>query len=479
MARPVITVGSGLAGLSAAYEALKTGAKVHMLERAPKPGGNSIKASSGISAAGTKFQDAGDDDVTAFYEDSVRSAGTRLNNNTTERLALIQLLTSRSAEAISWLADDIGVDLSLVAQLGGHSAPRTHRGAAGPPPGFAIVNALLRKLGDDERFTLTCSADVKALTFSEAGRVDGVRYALADGSVQHEVRGPVIFAAGGFAGDAHGLLAKYRPDLAGLPSTNDARPASSHDLLAGVGAELVDMDSVQVHPTGFVDPRDPGNVYKFLAAEALRGEGGILLDGQGKRFVNEMERRDVVSEAIMKLDMSRSEKDKDGDGDEDGGVKQWDVMLLLDPGAAQAAKSHVGFYLSKGLLQKKKVKDLPRQVIASIDEYAEAVKRGKDEKFGRRYFGHWTLSPGEGNREEEMFVGKVTPVSHFTMGGVAFNTKAQVLGKGGVPVEGVWAAGEITGGLHGDNRLGGNSLLECAIFGRIAGAEAAKSCLGT
>jgi flavocytochrome c len=482
MAKPVITVGSGLAGLSAAYEALKAGAKVHMLDRAPKPGGNSIKASSGISAAGTRFQKAkfgnvASDDSTKFYEDSMRSAGTRLHSQAGvlgegQRKELIELLTSQSADAITWLADEIGVDLSVVAQLGGHSVARTHRPASGPPPGAAIVSALLKKLSTDPGFTLTSSANVEALTRSEDGKVDGVRYTL-DGQT-HELHGPVVFAVGGFAGDAHGLLAKHRPDLAGMPSTNDNHPAS-HGLLADVGAEFVDMDSVQIHPTGFVDPKDPTATYKFLAAEALRGEGGILLDGEGKRFVNEMERRDVVSEAIMAL--PRAERE---------GVRQWEVTLLLDPGASEAAASHLGFYVFKGLMQKKKVKDLPPKLIEAVDRYAAAVAKGEDDEFGRKSFGYWRLPPGEGNREQEVAVGTATPVTHFTMGGVAFNTKAQVLGKkdgkGGedalAPIEGVWAAGEITGGIHGDNRLGGSSLLECAIFGRIAGVEAAKSALG-
>ncbi|KAI1425526.1 FAD binding domain-containing protein [Xylaria sp. FL1777] len=477
MTKPVIIVGSGLAGLSAAYEALKAGAQVHMLDRAPKPGGNSIKASSGINGAGTRFQR--DKNITAdtsarFYEDSARSAGARMLSHTgalgeTERKALVEMLASQSADAVHWLADEIGVDLTTVAQLGGHSLARTHRGTTGPPPGAAIVGALLKKLGADPRFTLTSSADVEALTVSEDGRVSGVRYTVDGGGETRELQGAVVFAAGGFAGDAHGLLAQHRPDLAGMPSTNDARPAA-HGLLADVGAAFVDMDSVQIHPTGFVDPKDPAATYKFLAAEALRGEGGILLSAaDGRRFLNEMERRDVASDAIMALPPSAAA---------DPGVRQWDVTLLLDPGACEATGSHLGFYLFKGLMQKKKVKDLAPAVIEAVDRYAAAVAAGVDGDFGRAAFGHWRLPPGEANREEEVAVGIVTPVTHFTMGGVAFNTKAQVLGRKGdalAPIEGVWAAGEITGGVHGDNRLGGSSLLECAIFGRIAGAEAAKS----
>lgn len=466
--KPVIVVGSGLAGLSAAHEALKAGVPVHMLDRAPKPGGNSIKASSGINGAGTRFQRAlGITKDDSFYSDTVRSAGARFAETSppVDRKTLVEILTSHSESAVNWLADELKVDLSVVAQLGGHSVARTHRGGGKLPPGAAIVSALVDELKANSNFTLENQAEVDELLTSEDA-VKGVRYHVEDGQ-SRELEGPVVFAVGGFAGDAHGLLAKYRPDLAGIPSTNEARPAS-HGLLTAIGAALVDMDSVQIHPTGFVDPKDPGAAYKFLAAEALRGEGGILLSSTGERFVNELETRDVVSAAIMALPHSIVDK-----------TRQWEVTLLLDPGACEAAGSHIGFYLWKGLVQKKKVRDLAPEVIASVDKYATLVSEHGADTLGRKAFGHWKLPPGEANRDQEVCVGTVTPVVHFTMGGVAFDSRARVLrsADGGslTPISGIWAAGEVTGGIHGANRLGGSSLLECAVFGRIAGAEAAKS----
>ncbi|KAI1488292.1 flavocytochrome c [Biscogniauxia mediterranea] len=483
--KPVIVVGSGFAGLSAAYEALKAGARVHMLERAAKPGGNSIKASSGINGAGTRFQrSAGIPKDESFYDDTVRSAGERLQAGPAgvDRTALIETLTARSAAAVDWLVDEIGLDLSVVAMLGGHSVARTHRGASGPPPGAAIVSTLLKKLNENPDYELTTSANVDALLSTPDGAVTGVRYTTTttttngEGEDQqkttHELSGPVVFAAGGFAGDAHGLLARHRPDLAGMPSTNEARPAP-HGLLLANDVALVDMQSVQVHPTGFVDPASPGAAYKILAAEALRGEGGILLHAAtGARFVDELQTRDVVSAAIMGLPPAS------GDGGD--ATRQWDVSLLLDPGACEATASHLSFYLWKGLMRKVKVRDLPPAVVASVDAYAAAVADGKDTAFGRTSFGRWRLPPGEANRDEEVCVGRVTPVVHFTMGGAAFDVRARVLAQKGdgnalKPVPGLWAAGEITGGVHGANRLGGSSLLECAVFGRIAGREAAGS----
>lgn len=477
----VIVVGAGLAGLSASYSALRAGAAVRLLERAEKPGGNSIKASSGINGAPTRFQKGGD---TTFYSDTARSAGARLarpadappvNFGRAEREALIAKLTGSSARAVEFLVDEVGVDLSVVAQLGGHSFPRTHRGAGKLPPGAAIVTALVEKLKQDPNFELRTGCEVSRLLTAagDAGEVTGVQYTQAGAA--STLDGAVVFATGGFAGDTWGLLRRYRPDLAGLPSTNDARPGT-HSILEDVGAHLVDMDSVQVHPTGFILPSDPQARVKFLAAEMLRGEGGILLH-QGKRFVNEMETRQHVSDVITKLPPTST---ADEDKEDSALLTQWDVQLLLDPGACEAAASHIGFYLWKGLLSKKKVKELDETTRETIREYSQVVAGRGTDPLGRSTFGSWKLTGTPEDDEQEVCVGRVTPITHFTMGGAAINDKGQILASQGgsqvlKPVKGLWAAGEITGGIHGDNRLGGSSLLECVVFGRTAGEEAAHA----
>lgn len=468
----VIVVGSGLAGLSAAHTALQRGAPVHMLDRALKPGGNSIKASSGINGAGTPWQAAAGvvDSEAAFYDDTVRSAGERFRSSQlVDRTALVGKLSAESAGAVGWLVDDIGVDLSVVAMLGGHSVPRTHRGGGKLPPGAAIVLGLLEKCKANPDFTLTSGAEVTSLQSAD-GSVTGVKY-TQDGA-EAELDGAVVIAAGGFAGD-RALLAAHRPDLAGMPSTNDDRPGA-HSLLTALGVPLVDMDSVQVHPTGFVDPATPHAPIKFLAGEMLRGEGGILLNPQGQRFVNELGTRAAVSAAIMA-------RDPDVNNEEGSDIRQWGTTILLDPGASEAAKSHIGFYAFKGLLRKVRVADLEPAIIASVDEYAAAVAAGTVDRYGRKSYGRWSLPPGEGNRDAEVYIGAVTPVTHFTMGGAAFDKEARVLRQKGdemEPVPGLWGAGEITGGVHGDNRLGGSSLLECVVFGRTAGAAAAAAVVG-
>ncbi|KAF1978107.1 Flavocytochrome c [Bimuria novae-zelandiae CBS 107.79] len=448
-----IIVGSGLAGLSAASQLIARNVPVRLLERGAKPGGNSIKASSGINGAPTKYQPIMDD---AFYSDTVRSAGKAIHSFAKQREGLISTLTRESKGAIEWLADEKEIDLSRVSLMGGHTVPRTHRGKGQTPPGFAIISALLNSLKASPLFHLQTSCTVTKLLESSQ-RVVGVSYTSEDGA-QHNVLGPVIFASGGFGGDAEGLLAHYRPDLAGYPSTNDPRPGTQ-PLLTEAGAQLIDMEYVQVHPTGFVDPASSSSPLKFLAAEVLRGEGGILLLN-GKRFVNELEMRENVTNAISAHPPSTASP------------KQWDVQLVLDEGVYEATKSHVDFYIFKGLMRKTTITDLGTDALDSISRYARVVRGDEEDLFGRTQFAHWNLK--EPTPESVVYVGSVTPVVHFTMGGVMISEKAEVLSEGGKAIEGLWGAGEVTGGVHGANRLGGSSLLECVVFGRIAGEQCAE-----
>ncbi|TGJ71119.1 hypothetical protein EYR41_003109 [Orbilia oligospora] len=448
-----IVVGSGLAGLSAASQLISHDIPVRLLERAAKPGGNSIKASSGINGAPTKYQPVADD---AFYADTIKSAGKAMSALTAHREKLIGTLTNSSSAAVSWLVDNKGIDLSRVAQLGGHTFPRTHRGAGQTPPGFSIVSTLLKSLKESPLFHLQTSCTVTKVLQTDH-RVTGVEYACEDGEKQ-ELHGPVVFAAGGFGGDAEGLLAKYRPDLAGYPSTNDPRPGTQ-PILTALGAQLVDMDLVQVHPSGFVDPTNPSSPLKFLAAEVLRGEGGLLLIN-GKRFINELETRENVTNAIVAT-APTSEL-----------PKQWTVQLVLDEGAYNAAKSHIDFYIFKGLMKKATIADLDDGALESIQQYAASAAGAQVDLFHRTSFAHWALK--DPTPDSVIYTGIVTPVVHFTMGGVLISSNAEVLKENGEKIEGLWGAGEVTGGVHGGNRLGGSSLLECVVFGRTAGDQCAE-----
>ncbi|KAF2205359.1 Flavocytochrome c [Delitschia confertaspora ATCC 74209] len=474
-----IIIGSGLAGLSTASTLLSHGIPVLMVDRSPsKPGGNSIKASSGINGLSpnqSSSSSSSADSVSRFENDTITSAGKAMETMPEHRKEMIKTLVEESADAIKWL-EGKGVDLKRVAQLGGHSVARTHRPMGGAPPGWAIVSTLLKELQSSPLFELRTNCTVTELLTeeeeagAEAGtgeegrkRVVGVRCAPTEkadheGDDETTVHGPVVVTTGGFAGDNTGLLAKYRPDLARYPSTNDARPGSQ-PLLTAIGAQLIDMSLVQVHPTGFIDPKDPENMVKFLAAEMLRGEGGILLEPNGSRFINELETREKITDAITTKPVMK------------GKLKQWSITLVLDEGAYAAAKSHVDFYLAKGLMRKTTLEDpeLGSRVLETVQKYCKTVERPEEhpDDLNRRSFGQWALK--NPTRETVVYVGNVTPVVHFTMGGVLTDTSARVLDSSNNPITGVWAAGEVVGGLHGRNRLGGNSLLECVVFGRRAG----------
>ncbi|OJJ73138.1 hypothetical protein ASPBRDRAFT_122847 [Aspergillus brasiliensis CBS 101740] len=473
MTPQTIIIGTGLAGLTTTSTLLTHHIPVLLLDRATKPGGNSIKASSGINAAPTRYQ-VSQDSISAFQHDTILSAGVPYTTATgverTRRERLIEILTAKSADALYWLTDDIGVDLSRVAQLGGHSVPRTHRGSGKGTPGYEIIKGLLGRVSEDENCRMEVGRRVTRILREEEGerrRVIGVEYTVQDSdgnqTTTETAYGPVVVASGGFAGDARGLLAQYRPDLEGIPSTNEQREGTQ-PLLQEVGAAVVDMEQVQVHPTGFVGGEgEEEAMVKILAAEALRGEGGILVLGDGRRFVNELETREKVTGEVMGKAGRLPTK-----------ARQWDVKLVLDEGAAAALQSHLGFYMWKGLMKKTTVEELGKEMSAleeTLQEYADVVAGKKQDEFRRQSFGNWTLR--EVTPESVVYVGKVTPVVHFTMGGVVINERSQVLDAQGQPIPGLWAAGEITGGLHGQNRLGGSSLLECAVFGRIAGEEAA------
>ncbi|ESZ91749.1 hypothetical protein SBOR_7856 [Sclerotinia borealis F-4128] len=485
-----IVIGSGLAGLAASSQLLSRSQhiKVYLLEQAARTGGNSIKASSGINGAETLYQRASQppivDSVERFYEDSVKSAGEVMRSSgggngeeeIKERERLIRVLSEESKGAVEWLGGK-GLDFSVVAQLGGHSVARTHRGGGkSKPPGAAIVGTLLQELKANERFHLKTSCKVtRVLTNDENGDVVGIEYRHEEengnGKEQIQIKqliGPLIFATGGFAGDAYGMLAHYRPDLAGFPSTNDPRPGSQH-LLADIGADLVDMDKVQVHPTAFADAKDINNLTKFLAAEMLRGEGGVLLM-DGRRFVDELETRRVVTGKIVEAgEMGMGMGEEEGKERKEVEPRQWDVKLVIDEGVYERTKSHVDFYLWKGLMKKCTIAEanLGEEAMISLQKYADTVAKKTRDEFGRKSFGFWKLD--KVTPDSVIYIGSVTPAIHFTMGGVRIDEEARVLDMNGKVMRGAWAAGEVTGGVHGDNRLGGSSLLECVVFGRRAG----------
>jgi flavocytochrome c len=330
---------------------------------------------------------------------------------------------------------------------------------------MAITYALMQRLEElaetePHRVQIIKKARVTGLN-KEGNTITGVKYEHNGETLSLE--GPVVLATGGYAADfgEGSLLKQHRPDTYGLATTNGSHATGDgQKMVMAIGGNGIDMDKVQVHPTGLVDPKDPGSKWKFLAAEALRGEGGILLNADGDRFCDELGHRDYVSGMMWK------EKDKG----------KFPIRLILNSKASNTLDFHTRHYSGRGLMKKMSGKDLAKEIGCTPDHLQKtfqtynAIAEGKQkDPWGKKFFHNMPL-----DISDTFHVAVMEPVLHFTMGGIEINDKAQVLNKEGKPFDGLFACGELAGGVHGANRLGGSSLLGCVVYGRVAGDTASN-----
>ncbi len=276
--------------------------------------------------------------------------------------------------------------------------------------------------------------------------------------------GPVVLATGGYAADFSdtSLLKKHRPDTFGLATTNGTH-ATGDGQKMGPGHRRETASTwtrCKVHPTGLVDPRDPGSKWKFLAAEALRGEGGLLLNAEGDRFCDELGHRDYVSGMMWK------EKDQG----------RFPIRLVLNSKASNTLDFHTRHYSGRGAHEENERprasagdRLLSRAPAADVPDVQCHRRRQPEDPWGKKFFPSVPL-----DISDTFHVSVMEPVLHFTMGGVEINDQAQVLNGEKKPFEGLYACGELAGGVHGANRLGGSSLLGCVVYGRVAGDSASN-----
>jgi len=461
--KTVIVIGGGLAGLSAAHTIIERGGRVLLLDKMAFLGGNSTKATSGINGAGTKTQGTLNipDSKDIFYDDCIKgAAGVGYTEAPAHTVPLAKVLAYESGPAVDWLVDSFGLDLSKVSRLGGHSQPRTHRGGA-RFPGFTITYALMEKLEQIEADTkgdiarIITKANVKKLIKDPAGKVIGCEYEF--GGKTLAAHGPVVIATGGFGADftKDSILGHVRPDLMHLPTTNGEHCTGDGIKMAlAIGADTIDMKSVQVHPTGLVDPKEPDSKVKFLAAEALRGVGGILIDANGKRFADELGRRDYVSGEMWK--------------------NKGPFRLIINKKGSDEIAWHCKHYCSRGVMKRfdNGVSGLaadmgvsPQVLSQTFADYNKVAETNSD-PYGKKFFTNLPFNPSE-----LLHAAIVTPIVHYTMGGLTVNEHSQVMKSDGTPILGLYAVGEVMGGVHGRNRLGGNSLLDCVVYGRVGGSH--------
>ena len=438
----IVIIGSGGAGLSSAITATEKGAKVIVLEKMAYFGGNSNRSEGEMNAAGTKQQKAHgitDDTPERFAADTIRG-GHGLNDP-----ALVKALTENAASAEEWLLDLGAHFCHRMGRGGGQTRARGHGPCDGSPVGIEIMRVLGER-ADKDHIDMRLNNRVTKILMKN-GKVAGVEVQTPNGKETINSKA-VILATGGF-GANHKMVEKYRPELKGFSTTNHPGATGDGIILAQqVGAGLTDIEQIQIHPT----------VIKkngALISESMRARGGFLLNKNGKRFTNELLTRDVVSANELK---------------QPGGI----AYLVIDNSIYSKNKMAQNYTAEKLMTKCDTIADVAKLigvdekvVQASFDQYHKAFDNKKDDLFGR---------PEMLIRMDQApyFVAEVTPGIHHTMGGVKIDPQAEVLTPEKKPIPGLFAAGEVTGGVHGGNRIGGNAVADIITFGRISANSALK-----
>ena len=489
----VVVVGAGGAGMTAAITATDAGKKVIVVESQPIAGGNTVRSTGGLNAAKTPYQDKNEFKEAAGVEKTLKTAAEKFaDNETITALAatvksqwdayqanpqgyfdsvelmeldtmiggkgknnpeLVKALAENSADAIEWLAS-IGAEVKNVGAFGGASVKRIHRpvNADGKVTAVgAYIVPILEKNLQDRNVQFLFDTTANEIIMKD-GKAVGIKGTGKDGHKVTINAKSVVIATGGFGANAE-MVEKYKPELKGFATTNaEGAQGQGIDMATAAGAATVDMDQIQIHPTVHIE--EDGNAH--LITEGLRGDGAILVNAEGKRFYDEVSTRDKVSAAIIE------QTDKSA----------WLVVdqAMVDKSAVIAGYIKSGYTVTGATYEElAKAMGVDEATFTStMNTWNQAVEAKSDAEFGRTSFANpLTTAP--------YYAIKITPAVHHTMGGIVINPKAEVLNEKGEAISGLYAAGEVTGGVHGANRLGGNAVADFVVFGRISGQSAADN----
>ena len=484
----VVVVGAGGAGMTAAITAAAEGKSVVILESQSMVGGNSVRATGGMNAGKTVYQDENEFGESAGVEKTLKTAAEKYADNETitalaktvsEQWAayqanptgyfdsvelmeldtmiggkgindpeLVETLCANSADAIDWL-DEHGITLHNVSSFGGASVKRIHRPVNAEGKTVSVGSYMIPLLEENcEKAGVKMMLDTTAteILTDANGAAVGVKATGASGETVTVNAKAVVLATGGFGANLD-MVVKYKPELKGFMTTNaPGIQGQGIEMAQAIGAATVDMDQIQIHPT--VEANTAA-----LITEGLRGDGAILINEEGKRFIDEVGTRDVVSAAEIAQTGSYS----------------W---LVVDQAMADASSVIQG-YIKKGYtVTGSTYEELGKAMGVDAAAFAETMEKWNgyveaknDPDFGRTSFANpLNTAP--------YYAVKVTAGVHHTMGGLKINANTEVLNEKGEVIPGLFAAGEVTGGVHGANRLGGNAVADFTVFGRIAGAAA-------
>ena len=484
----VVVVGAGGAGMTAAITAAGEGKSVVILESQSMVGGNSVRATGGMNAGKTVYQDENEFGESAGVEKTLKTAAEKYADNETitalaktvsEQWAayqanptgyfdsvelmeldtmiggkgindpeLVETLCANSADAIDWL-DEHGITLHDVSSFGGASVKRIHRPVNAEGKTVSVGSYMIPLLEENCKkagVQILLNTTANEILTDANGAAAGIKATGSTGETVTVNAKAVVLTTGGFGANLD-MVVKYKPELKGFMTTNAAGiQGQGIEMAEAIGAATVDMDQIQIHPT--VEANTAA-----LITEGLRGDGAVLINAEGKRFIDEVGTRDVVSAAEIAQTGSYS----------------W---LVVDQAMVDASSVIQG-YIKKGYtVTGETYEELGEAMGVDAAAFAETMEKWNgyveaknDPDFGRTSFANpLNTAP--------YYAVKVTAGVHHTMGGLKINANTEVLNEKGEVIPGLFAAGEVTGGVHGANRLGGNAVADFTVFGRIAGAAA-------
>lgn len=484
----VVVVGAGGAGMTAAITAAAEGKSVVILESQSMVGGNSVRATGGMNAGKTVYQDENEFGESAGVEKTLKTAAEKYADNETitalaktvsEQWAayqanptgyfdsvelmeldtmiggkgindpeLVETLCANSADAIDWL-DEHGITLHNVSSFGGASVKRIHRPVNAEGKTVSVGSYMIPLLEENCKkagVQILLNTTANEILTDANGAAAGIKATGSTGETVTVNAKAVVLTTGGFGANLD-MVVKYKPELKGFMTTNAAGiQGQGIEMAQAIGAATVDMDQIQIHPT--VEANTAA-----LITEGLRGDGAVLINAEGKRFIDEVGTRDVVSAAEIAQTGSYS----------------W---LVVDQAMVDASSVIQG-YIKKGYtVTGETYEELGKAMGVDEAAFAETMEKWNgyveaknDPDFGRTSFANpLNTAP--------YYAVKVTAGVHHTMGGLKINANTEVLNEKGEVIPGLFAAGEVTGGVHGANRLGGNAVADFTVFGRIAGAAA-------
>lgn len=454
----VVVVGSGFAGLAAAYEAKKAGASVVVLEKMRTPGGNSIVNGGVIAAAGSPLQEKqGIKDSSEVLFQDMLTAGLNLNH-----AELAKMVAFKSNDTVQWTINELGVKYKdRVSQEGGHSVPRMY--STYNQSGSAIVTQQLiklKELGVEPKL----QSYLTQIYRDSDGRVKGVQirekyvFPNADsGKIKNiKARKAVVMASGGFGADVAFRTIQDPRLIASVDTTN--QPGATSEALREslrIGCTPIQLSWIQLGPWGSPDEKGFGLAAFF--GQGCAAIYGLWVDSKtGRRFVNELADRKVRADAILKV-----------------GNK---CIAFCDENGTRLQKDAIPKFMERGIVKKydtlealAAAYDVPfGPMMEEVNKYNEALVKGKDEAWGR-----YLWKDAKPIATAPFYAMRLMPKVHHCMGGVNINAKAQALDvMTDKPIPGLYSAGEATGGVHGAVRLGSCAVIDCLVFGRIAGQNA-------